>query len=265
MTVGRRRELVIVVAVALLVSTAVFFLLLRPKSAEISAARAERQRAVDEAQTLRTEIKALEDVRANAAALRKRAEAARNLFPGGPDLPDLVDGVQKVADQSGVELVSLQPSPPAASTANPLLAEIGAVVVVRGGYFQIEDFLARLEGMVKSPDPGSGIPPRSVLLRSVNISTGGGAEGGGGTTPTPGSTGAGSDKLTANVGLVVFQSAKAPTTAGAGTGAASPAPGGTSPGTSPGSGTPGAGAAPGAAGAGPTYVAPGAIQRRSVR
>jgi Pilus assembly protein, PilO len=212
---GRRRELVVLAAATLLVTVVAYLLVVRPKVAEVGAARAEQQRAADEGQNLQAQIKALEDVRANAGALRAQARTARSLFPDGPDLPDLVDALQKVADQSGVDLASIQPTPPAVSTAHPELADIATTVEVHGGYFQIEDFLARLEGMVKSPDPGSRIPPRSVLVQSISLTNGAGAGGqAGASAPAspPGASAAGSDQLSASIGLVAFQSAK---TAGA--------------------------------------------------
>ncbi len=207
-----RRELAILVAAAVLVTAAAYVALIRPKVGEVGAAQAAARRAADQGQTLRAEIKALGDVQADGAALKLRAQAARNLFPDGPDLPDLVDALQKVADQSGVDLLSIQPSAPAASAETPLLASIGTVVSVQGGYFQIEDFLARVEGMVKSPDPGAGIPPRSVVVKSVDIAGGGAAGGQGTATAVPASGTTGSDQLTANIALVVFQSAGSPAT-----------------------------------------------------
>jgi hypothetical protein len=274
--VARRRELVILAAVALLLTVAVYLLLIRPKLGQAAAARADRQRAVIEGQALRTQIAALEDVRANAAALKERARTARDLFPGTPDLPDLVNALQRVADQSGVLLVSVQPAPPAASApsagssgpsaapgsgssapsaasgsgssgpsaASSLpLATMSTAVNVRGGYFQIEDFLARLEGMVKSPDPASRIPPRSILVRSVNLTRGGGQAGTGGPSGT--SAGAGrAGELTATIDLVAFQTVKPAARPGAGA-----------------AGT-GAGAGSGSGAAGAPYVPPSVSQRR---
>jgi Tfp pilus assembly protein PilO len=235
--VSRRRELAVLVAAGLLVTAAAYLLLVRPKAAEVSAARADQQQAADESQTLQAQIKALEDVRANAGALRAQARTARSLFPGGPDLPDLVDALQKVADQSGVELASVQPSTPTVSTANPDLADIDTTVEVNGGYFQIEDFLARLEGMVNSPDAGSRIPPRSVLVRSLTIANATDASAGGATT-TGSAAAASSDQLKATVGLVAFQSARA--SAGSAGGGATTGPGTSTTGAGGSGSTPGA-------------------------
>jgi hypothetical protein len=219
--VGRRRELIVLLLVGTLVTAGLWAALIRPKSDQAAAARADEQAAIDEAESLRGQIRALEAARADADGLRRRVRQSEDLFPGRPALPDLTNALQKIADQSGVDLVSITPAPPTASPATPDLAELPTTVTVGGGYFEIEDFLARLENLVKSPDTAARIPPRSVLVRSVNIAGSGGsgsASGGGATSAAAAGTGL----LTANISLVVFQHAKAApgaTTAG-GTGTA---------------------------------------------
>jgi hypothetical protein len=221
----RRRELILVAVVALLAVATGYLLLVRPVLGRTAAARADEQRAASQSQVLRSQIGALQDVKANAVPLQARAKAARGMFPPRPALPDLVDALQKVADQSGVELVSVQPAAPALSTANPALAEITTGVVVTGGYFQVEDFLARLEGLVKGSGAGPGIPPRSVLVRSVSLSsTGSGAAGAGAASQPPATSGTDSDQLTGNISLVAFQAVTSPATPAAATSAPTSTP-----------------------------------------
>lgn len=208
---SRRRELILSILVGVLVVAGLWAVLIRSKGGQAATARAEERAAVTEADSLRDQIRALEQVRSEADSLRARARQARDLFPAKPDLPDLTTALQKIAEQAGVDLVSIEPSPPAASTSSPELAALSATVSVGGSYFEIEDFLARLENLVKSPDPASRIPPRSVLVRSVSIASGSGTGGGtGGAAPT---ATAGSGSLTASLTLMVFQHAGAGGTA----------------------------------------------------
>jgi len=44
-------------------------------------------------------------------------------------------------------------------------------VNINGGYFEIQDFLVRLENLVKGSDPAR-VAPRSVLVQSVSLATG---------------------------------------------------------------------------------------------
>jgi len=85
-------------------------------------------------------------------------------------------------------------------------------VSVKGGYFQIEDFLARLENLIKGADPDR-VPPRSVLVRSVDISSGSDQGATGGSAAAAPEASASSSELQASVALVVFQLAQAATQA----------------------------------------------------
>ena len=116
--------------------------------------RRARQRPSAESQSLRDQIKALEALKPKEAELKAKANLAKAEFPATPALPGLVDALQDAASLSGVELGTVAPSTPKASTLNPLLAEITTTVNVSGGYFEIQDFLVRLENLVKGSDPG---------------------------------------------------------------------------------------------------------------
>jgi Pilus assembly protein, PilO len=212
---NRRQELVVVAGAALLLLAAATMLVVRPKQEAIAHARADRDGAVAESQTLRDQVRALEALKADEADLRTQARLARSQFPPTPNLPALVDALQEAADQAGVDLISVSPSTPKASTVQPQLAQIDTGVSVSGGYFEIEDFLTRLENLVKHDDRGR-VPPRSVLVQSVDVSSGaGGTTTGGSASPADGSVSA--DELKATITLAVFQRvapAGAPTAAG---------------------------------------------------
>ncbi|HYN16534.1 MAG TPA: type 4a pilus biogenesis protein PilO [Actinomycetes bacterium] len=202
----RRRELVLAAVGALVVLVAATMLLVRPTRQDTAEARADRAAAVAESQSLRDQIKALEALKPNQAELEARAALARAEFPATPALPGLVDALQDSASLAGVELGTVAPATPKASTVNPLLAEITTTVDVGGSYFEIQDFLVRLENLVKGSDPGR-VAPRSVLVQSVNLA--GDTEEGTGDSAaaTPGASSS-ADQLVGNIVLLVFQSAQ---------------------------------------------------------
>jgi len=215
----RRTELLVATAGIVLVLAVGTLLLVRPKQQAIAQATADRNSAVAESQALRDEVRALEALKADAAELRAKAKLAKAEFPSTPNLPALVDALQDAAGQSGVDLVSITPATPKASTVQPELAEIATGVNVRGGYFQIEDFLSRVENLVKGADPAR-VPPRSVLVQSVSVSSTTDSATGDSAAATPGASTASGD-LQAAVALTVFQlaaspAAPAPTTGTAG-------------------------------------------------
>ena len=202
----RRNELVLAGIGALLVLVAAVLLLVRPTRQATAGAWAERDAAISESQVLRDQIKALEALKPNEAELKAKASLAKAEFPSTPALPALVDALQDTASLSGVDLGTVAPSAPQASTASPLLAEIATTVEVSGGYFEIQDFLVRLESLVKGSDPGR-VAPRSVLVQSVNLASG--AEGGAGDSAAATADGATSpDELKGNIILTVFQLAQ---------------------------------------------------------
>jgi hypothetical protein len=199
----RSRELVLAVAAMLLVLAAGALLLVRPVREAASQARNDQRAAQRESQSLQDQIRALQGLQANEAALREQARKAAAEFPPTPALPALVDALQEMADKSGVELTSVSPSTPKASSLHPQLAEIPTQITVDGGYFQIEDFLTRLEDLVKGTDANSRVPPRSLLVNSVSVSASGGASSAPAASTDPASAPPG--QLTAAISLSAFQ------------------------------------------------------------
>jgi hypothetical protein len=203
--VTRRQELVLAGVAALLVLVAATMLLVRPTRQATAEARADRDAAASESQSLRDQIKALEALKPKEAELKAKADLAKAEFPTSPALPGLVDALQDAASLAGVDLGTVSPSTPKTSTLNPALAEITTTVAVGGGYFEIQDFLVRLENLVKGTDPG-GVAPRSVLVQSVNLA--GGSDGATGDSAAPADASASPDELQGNIVLTVFQLAQ---------------------------------------------------------
>jgi Tfp pilus assembly protein PilO len=204
--VTRRNELILAGIGVLVMLVAAILLLVRPTRQAATEARAERDTAISDSQALRDQIKALEALKPKEAELKAKASLAKAEFPATPALPALVDALQDAASLSGVDLGTVAPSTPQTSTASPLLAEITTTVNVSGGYFEIQDFLVRVENLVKGTDPGR-IEPRSVLIESVNLASADeGATGDSAQAPADASTSA--DELTGNIVLTVFQLAQ---------------------------------------------------------
>jgi Tfp pilus assembly protein PilO len=215
----RRTELLIAAVGILLVLALGTLLLVRPKQQAVAEARADRNGAIAESQALRDQVRALESLKDNAAELRAQAELANAEFPSTPGLPALVDALQDAAGQAGVDLVSITPAAPKASTDQPELAEITTGINVKGGYFEIEDFLSRVENLVKGTDPER-IPPRSVLVQSVNMTSGASDGGTGDSAAATPDASAPPDELQATIALTVFQLAGSPATQVPATGSA---------------------------------------------
>ena len=203
----RRNELILAGVGALVVLVAATMLLVRPTRQATADANAERDTAVSESQALRDQIKALEALKPKEAELKAKASLAKAEFPATPALPAMVDALQDTASLSGVELGTVAPSTPKASTASPLLAEITTTVNVSGGYFEIQDFLVRLESLVKGSDPGR-VDPRSVLIQSINLASGDDTATGDSAAAATADGSTSPDELKGNIVLTVFQMAQ---------------------------------------------------------
>lgn len=159
------RQAIMLVAVGAILLIVLFYLFgWKPKSEEIAEIQAQTEDAIAQQSVLETQIATLESVRASAPEIEAGLAAAEALVPREAAMPAALRQLQLAADDSGVTLVSIAPGRPVADLAIPELARIPVVVTAEGSYFQLVDFLRRLE------DPT--ITPRVVLFENVAITVG---------------------------------------------------------------------------------------------
>lgn len=140
------RRQYIIAGVGGLALFAVFFLfLIKPTSTKISTTRTEVSSARSEGQSLRLQLQTLRAAQKDAPAIQARLARFNVLLPSEPDLPTLIRQLQTASDDSGIELNSIAPSPPATLAGSPGISTMQIVLQIRGGYFRLESFLARLE------------------------------------------------------------------------------------------------------------------------
>ncbi|MBW3578289.1 MAG: type 4a pilus biogenesis protein PilO [Actinobacteria bacterium] len=148
--------------IALVVLVAFYFLLWRPKSDEIQAAREQQEQVEAEAQQLRARIAGLEEIRRNAPEVEAAIVAAESVVPRDLAVPAALRQLVLAADESGTTLVAVNPTrPEQVEDAEPGLAAITFAMQASGGYYQLVDFLRRIE------DPA--ISPRGVIWTSLNV------------------------------------------------------------------------------------------------
>lgn len=134
----------------------------QPKADEITALETQIETTIGQQDTTSARILSLEDVRANAPEIEASLARAESIIPREAGLPSAIRQLQLAADDSGVTLQSIAPGrPTVASPEAPDLAGIDLSVQLRGGYFQVVDFLRRIE------DPA--ITPRGVLWTSTAV------------------------------------------------------------------------------------------------
>lgn len=157
--------------VALVLAMAFWFLLYKPSTAQEQLVRDEIASLQGQEASLRVELERLRGVQRREVEIRATLARLEELIPSGAAQPAAIRQLQTAADASGTEIASVTfglPGVPGAAggavagdtgTEGTVLAEIPITIVAQGGYFQVVDFLRRLEVEV----------PRAVLVDGVSL------------------------------------------------------------------------------------------------
>lgn len=179
--------MIILVLASILVSAASFFLVFKPQTEKIEQTRVLADETEAKARALRVELQRLRELQKNAPKLREEAAKLDAAMPNDPQLAQFILQVQEAATASGIDWLSVNPTPPApAAPPQPGVLEVSITMGVEGGYFQVQDFLVRLETL-----------SRAVKILNLNLSASGDEAGGG------------SPKLTSALTMKMFVSSAA--------------------------------------------------------
>lgn len=165
------RRAVALFAVAAVAIVALWWVLVySPRGDQLDDAKVELETAEREQQALRAQLAQLEDINENLPEIDADLARLSGLVPPTPDLAGFILGMNDLANQSGIDWISVSPAPPAAAGTG--FSTIGLSITVEGGFFQVLDYLNRLEDF-----------DRLVVVEGVNVT--GGATGGDGTDGQP--------------------------------------------------------------------------------
>jgi Tfp pilus assembly protein PilO len=121
--------------------------LIKPKLAEITEVREQIATQRAQNQSLQIRLRQLDQAAQNAPATVARLALYDRLLPPTPDLPSLIRQLQGAATASGIELVSIAPGPPQTHPEATGVEVVSVNLQIRGGFFRLESFLARLEDL----------------------------------------------------------------------------------------------------------------------
>ena len=148
----------------LVVLAAGWFLLISPKRSEAADIALQASDKQSSNAVLRTKLALLKSQAKGLPAQQAKLAVVAAKIPDNPALPALIRALDAAAASTDVELVSLSPSPPtavAAPVAAPVagaaraaaantLQQVALSLNVAGGYFQVEQFLNRLENLQRA-------------------------------------------------------------------------------------------------------------------
>ena len=140
-----------------------YLVLFSPTSKDLDDTKSAVTASEAEQQDLAASLHRLKDLAKNAPqqqATLRRLDAA---VPQAPDLAAFIIQANQIATESGIDWLAISPTPPAAS-ATSTASVITVSIQVQGGFFQVLDYLNRLEDL-----------ERLVVVDNVNISSGGSA------------------------------------------------------------------------------------------
>jgi Tfp pilus assembly protein PilO len=183
------RRVILFGAVAMVVVLAGWYLLLwSPTKTDLDNAKKRTEAAQSQNAQLEAEISRLRSAQRSEPLNRAKLESLRVAIPDDPGLGQFIIDVNDAASKAGIDFISIAPSEPKASTTAAVVtttttaagststtvasttettalpatgpAEVAIQMQVAGGYFQVVDFLNRLDRM-----------PRLVVTDSLNVST----------------------------------------------------------------------------------------------
>jgi Tfp pilus assembly protein PilO len=166
------RRLLIPIGVGVVLVLFWYLALWSPQSKALSDARKRKTDAQAQTASLRDQLTRLQQARRDQPLKQSQLETLRVAIPDQPNLAEFILDANDAASRSGIDFLSISPTPPsgtagattpptgaggAAGGATPVPIRIA--MSVSGGYFQVLDFMNRLNRL-----------PRIVVIDSVTMS-----------------------------------------------------------------------------------------------
>jgi type II secretory pathway component PulM len=186
----------IAAGVMLLIVVVWYVALYSPKSTDLSKAHDDLSAAQANQQSLKAQLSNLRGLEANRPKQQAVLQKLSAAVPPTPDLAGFILQANDIATQAGVSWLQVSPGLPSAGAGGP--TQISLSMQLEGGFYQVYDYLNRLENMQRlvlvdsvslsskgagAPDPVLGATVSARMFTRAGPQ-GGATSGGGTTTPT---------------------------------------------------------------------------------
>jgi len=141
-----RRTLLFGVAILLVITAAWWFLFMAGTSAEISDFEDQTAAARIEESTLESRRNELQALAAREGEFRLALSEIQNSIPQLPDGAAFIEDINRIAEETGVDLLALSPNPPIPSAIEGLF-EISTTIRFQAPYFKVLSVLFALEDL----------------------------------------------------------------------------------------------------------------------
>jgi type IV pilus assembly protein PilO len=187
---ARGREIYIITAVvAVVLVVAWYFLLFSPKQRELNDLDQQVQSARSELTAAQAEVAQLESYKKTAPQSRAEIVRLGKMLPVAEGMPGLIIELSKTAEASGVDVTSIARG--AITPGNPFGIQ-QVTLQVAGRYFDVEDFLYRLEEFVAFRNASFRVTGRLLQVTTLQIQ------------PISGAASGASPELNVSVGLNAY-------------------------------------------------------------
>ncbi|MDA8195969.1 MAG: type 4a pilus biogenesis protein PilO [Actinomycetota bacterium] len=145
-----------------------YFLLWKPTSNKIATESGALSQAQQQLTSLNGQVSSLKSFQQELPAAQAEANRLTSAIPSTPELSSFILALNTISQKSGISFLSISPSQAIAASvgstattvANPNLYQVEIGLQVGGGYFQVLDFINRLDHL-----------PRLVTVNSVNLTS----------------------------------------------------------------------------------------------
>jgi Tfp pilus assembly protein PilO len=156
----KRTTLIAIAAGGVVLVLLWYFVLFAPTSKDLNDTRDQVAAAQSQKQELENTIRRLKELSRNAPQQQATLRKLRAAIPANPDLGEFILQANDIAAAAGIDFLSITPTPPTSTGGGGPNSTIAIAMQVDGGFFQVLDYLNRLEDL-----------ERLVLVDTINIST----------------------------------------------------------------------------------------------
>ncbi|HEX4490644.1 MAG TPA: type 4a pilus biogenesis protein PilO [Acidimicrobiia bacterium] len=142
----KSRAVILGVLATIVVAMIWNLLIFAPKGRSLKHAKADTQTAQQLGASLQATLTRLQDISRNGPAIAAELDKLSAAVPASPDLDGFILSANQIADTSGIDWLSVSPSVAQAGTTSDV-SVIPLSIQIKGGFFQVLDYLNRLEDM----------------------------------------------------------------------------------------------------------------------
>ena len=161
----KRQTMIAVGVVTLVVVLGWYMFSYRPKGAELAESRKETQAAKAQEEPLRSDLARLQALDRERPFREAELQRLVGLIPERDELAGFFISADEIATRSGLRWNNISASPPVAAATAGQPSVIALSIQVEGGFFQLLDYLGRMERL-----------RRLVVIDSIQVSPSGGDE-----------------------------------------------------------------------------------------